>query len=56
MNERKYNGQVVIWDANRAFGFIETTDELPFGEHRIFVHHSNCIDALSLGAFCEFEI
>lgn len=56
MNERKYSGQVVLWDANRAFGFIETTEELPFGEHRIFVHHSNCIDALSLGAHCEFEI
>ena len=54
--EKKYRGQVVLWDANRSFGFIETTEGLPFGERKIFVHHSNCIDALSLGAFVEFQI
>ena len=29
---------------------------LPFGDHKIFVHRTNCVDALSLGAQCEFEI
>jgi cold shock CspA family protein len=56
MKGQKYRGQVVLWDENRSFGFIEATEVLPFGDHKIFVHHLNCIDALSLGAQCEFEI
>ena len=56
MKGKKYRGQVVLWDGNRMFGFIQTTEMLPFGGEKIFVHHLNCIDALFLGAQCEFEI
>jgi cold shock CspA family protein len=56
MKGKKYRGQVVLWDENRMFGFIQTTEMLPFGGEKIFVHHLNCIDTLSLGAQCEFEI
>jgi cold shock CspA family protein len=51
-----YCGQVVLWDDKGSFGFIRTTKLLPFGEQQIFVHRSNCIDELYLGAYCEFEI
>jgi cold shock CspA family protein len=51
-----FKGQVVLWNEARGFGFIQATEMLPFGEQGIFVHRSNCIDALSLGAYCEFEI
>lgn len=52
----KYRGQVVLWDENRSFGFIRATEMLPFGEQQIFVHRSNCIEPVALGAYCEFEI
>jgi cold shock CspA family protein len=54
--KEKYHGRVVLWNDSRSFGFIEAVDVLPFGEHKIFVHHSNCIDTLFVGAYCEFEI
>jgi hypothetical protein len=56
MNGEKYIGQIVQWDEMRRFGFIQSVEILPFGEAKIFVHHSNCIDAPFLGAHCEFEI
>jgi cold shock CspA family protein len=56
MKDKKYCGQVVLWDDKRSFGFIRTTELLSFGEQQIFVHRSNCIDDLYLGAHCEFEI
>ena len=56
MKGKKYRGQVVLWDENRMFGFIQTTEVLPFGGEKIFVHHLNCIDAPFLGVQCEFEI
>ena len=54
--KEKYCGQVVLWDDKRSFGFIRTTELLPFGEEQIFVHRTNCIDDLYLGAHCQFEI
>jgi cold shock CspA family protein len=56
MKGKTYRGQVVLWDENRSFGFIQATEVLPFGDHKIFAHRENCVDALSLGAQCEFEI
>jgi hypothetical protein len=56
MKGRKYSGRVVLWDENRMFGFIQSTEVLPFGGDRIFTHRLNCIDAPFLGAYCEFEI
>jgi cold shock CspA family protein len=56
MKGKTYRGEVVLWNEPRGFGFIQATEVLPFGEQGIFVHHSNCIDALLLGAHCEFEI
>jgi cold shock CspA family protein len=56
MKGKTYRGQVVLWDENRMFGFIQSIEALPFGGEKIFVHHLNCIDAPSLGAYCEFEI
>ena len=56
MRGEKYRGQVVLWDENRMFGFIQSIEALPFGGEKIFVHHLNCIDTLFLGAHCEFEI
>jgi cold shock CspA family protein len=56
MKGQKYRGQVVLWDETRSFGFIQATEVLPFGDHKIFVHRLNCIDDLFLGASCEFEI
>ena len=56
MKGEKYRGQVVLWDENRMFGFIQSIEVLPFGGEKIFVHHLNCIDAPFLGAYCEFEI
>jgi|SRR5580700_7792511 hypothetical protein len=56
MKGRKYSGQVVLWDENRMFGFIQSTEVLPFGGDRIFTHRLNCIDAPFLGAQCAFEI
>lgn len=56
MKGKTYHGQVVLWDENRSFGFVQATEILPFGDHKIFVHRLNCVDALSLGAQCEFEI
>jgi len=38
------------------FGFIQSTEVLPFGGDRIFTHHLNCIDTPFLGAHCEFEV
>lgn len=56
MKGKQYRGQVVLWDDNRGFGFIQSAEVLPFGEEKVFVHRLNCIDALCLGAHCEFEI
>jgi hypothetical protein len=56
MKGKKYSGQVVLWDENRMFGFIESEEVLPFGGVRIFAHRLNCIDAPFLGAQCAFEI
>jgi hypothetical protein len=56
MKGKKYSGQVVLWDDNRMFGFIQSTEVLPFGGDRIFTHRLNCIDAPFLGAQCAFEI
>jgi cold shock CspA family protein len=56
MNGKKYTGQIVQWDEIRMFGFIQSIEALPFGGEKIFVHHSNCIDAPFLGAHVEFEI
>jgi cold shock CspA family protein len=56
MKGKTYRGQVVLWDENRSFGFIQATEVLPFGDHKIFAHRLNCIDALFVGAQCEFEI
>jgi hypothetical protein len=56
MKGKKYSGQVVLWDENRMFGFIQSTEVLPFGGDRIFTHRLNCIDTPFLGAQCEFEI
>src|ERR1700691_2159030 len=56
MKGKKYSGQVVLWDENRMFGFIQSIEALPFGGEKIFVHHLNCIDAPFLGAQCTFEI
>jgi cold shock CspA family protein len=56
MKGKTYRGEVVLWNDSRSFGFIQATEVLPFGERGIFVHHSNCLDALYLGAHCEFEI
>jgi len=52
----KFRGQVVLWDQNRMFGFIESKEMLPFGDTKIFVHQLNCADVPYLGAECEFEI
>jgi cold shock CspA family protein len=56
MKGKTYKGQVVLWNEARGFGFIQATEVLPFGEQGIFVHRSNCVDALYLGAYCEFEV
>jgi cold shock CspA family protein len=56
MKGKIYRGQVVLWDDIRGFGFIQTAEVLLFGEEKIFVHRSNCIDAIHLGAHCEFEV
>jgi cold shock CspA family protein len=56
MKGKTYRGEVVLWNDSRSFGFIQATEVLPFGEQGIFVHHSNCVDSLYLGAHCEFEV
>jgi hypothetical protein len=56
MKGQKYRGQIVLWNENRSFGFLQTLEVLPFGDQKIFVHRLNCIDAPFLGAECEFEI
>ena len=56
MKGKKYRGQVVLWDQNRTFGFLESVEVLPFGGSKIFVHQLNCVDPPFLGAGCEFEI
>jgi cold shock CspA family protein len=52
----KFCGRVTLWNERRLWGFIESAETLPFGEKQIFVHAANCVDAISLGAYCEFEV
>jgi cold shock CspA family protein len=56
MEGQKFCGQVTLWDERRSWGFIEATEMLPFGKQQIFVHGSNCLDPVSLGAYVEFEV
>jgi cold shock CspA family protein len=56
MKEKSYRGEVILWNQSRQFGFIQSKEMLPFGEHQIFVHQSNASDPLFLGAVCTFEI
>jgi cold shock CspA family protein len=53
---KTYRGQIVLWDENRSFGFLQSLEVLPFGDDNIFVHRLNCVDTPFLGAECEFEV